>query len=290
MDNIDAFTQDEFEETLFCLVKDFASPSRITRSEHPKAFLLGGQSGVGKATLHNVCADMLDGNAIVINGDEYRSLHPRFEALKKAYGDDWVSYTAPWSGQLVEGLIDAFSRMKLNLVIEGTLRTSAVPLKTASLLNARGYSTSLALMAVKPEVSLISCQIRYEQMRVAGTTPRATGPAHHAKIVQDIVDNLGELEQSGQFSDIRLYSRAGACLWPSPAAQPGSSPLAAEAFEDSDVIRATAPRGGKKKGVPKTSSEALRAILFGPWTEEDLFHHHHLQQQLEALKDMQTGE
>lgn len=290
MDNIDAFAQDEFEETLFCLVKDFASPSRIARPEHPKAFLLGGQSGAGKATLHNVCADMLDGNTIVINGDEYRSLHPRFEALKKAYGDDWVSYTAPWSGQLVEGLIDAFSRMKLNLVIEGTLRTSAVPLKTASLLNARGYSTSLALMAVKPEVSLISCQIRYEQMRVAGTTPRATGPAHHAKIVQDIVDNLGELEQSGQFSDIRLYSRAGACLWPSPAAQPGSSPLAAETFEDSDVIRATAPRGGKKKGVPKTASEALRAILFGPWTEEDLFHYHHLQQQLEALKDMQTGE
>lgn len=290
MSGIDTFTQNEFEKILFNLVKDFTSSPKLRRLEYPSAILLGGQSGAGKTTLHKVCAKILKGNAIVINGDEYRSLHPRFEALKEAYGDDWVSHTAQWSGMMVEALIDSFSRMKLNLVIEGTLRTSAVPLKTASLLNARGYSTSLALMAVKPEVSLISCQIRYEQMRVAGTTPRATDPAHHARIVQDIVDNLDELEQSGQFSDIRLYNRAGACLWPSSAAQPGGSPLAAETLEDGGVAQATAPRGGRKKGVPKTASEALRTILFGPWTEEELFHYQHLQHQLEALKSMQAGE
>lgn len=272
MDKIDAFTQDEFEGILYRLVKDFTSPSQIVRPERPKALLLGGQSGAGKTTLHNVCADILDGNAIVINGDEYRSLHPRFKALKETYGDDWVSYTAPWSGRLVERLIDTLSRRGYNLVIEGTLRTSAVPLKTAELLRSRGYDVLLALMAVKPEISLISCQIRYEQMRVAGTTPRATDPAHHAKIVQDIVSNLDALERSGSFESIQLYNRAGTCLW---ASETGGN-------------RQTSEQQPAAK-TSETASEALRAILFGPWTEEESFHYEHLQQQLEALKNMQPS-
>lgn len=74
-----------------------------------------------------------------------------------------------------------------NLVIEGTLRTSQVSLATATLLRERGYDVSLALMAVKPEISLVSCQLRYEQMRLAGTTPRATDPVHHRKIVDQVV-------------------------------------------------------------------------------------------------------
>lgn len=92
---------------------------------------------------------------------------------------------------MTEALTDSLSRIGYNLIIEGTLRTAEVPLKTAELLRQRGYGVSLALMAVKPEISLVSCQIRYEEMRVAGTTPRATDPAHHNKIIDQIVSNLG---------------------------------------------------------------------------------------------------
>ena len=72
----------------------------------------------------------------------------------------------------------------------------------------RGYDVSLALMAVKPEISLVSCQLRYEQMRLAGTAPRATDPAHHRKIVDQIVRNLAVLEDSGMFDQIYLYNRS----------------------------------------------------------------------------------
>lgn len=63
-------------------------------------------------------------------------------------------------------------------------------------------------MAVKPEISLVSCQLRYEQMRLAGTMPRATDPVHHRKIVDQIVRNLAVLEDSGMFDQIHLYNRA----------------------------------------------------------------------------------
>lgn len=43
---------------------------------------------------------------------------------------------------MTEALIDSLSRIEYNLVIEGTLRTAEVPLKTAELLRQRSYGVS----------------------------------------------------------------------------------------------------------------------------------------------------
>ena len=153
-----------------------------------------------------------------------------------------------------EELIDEFSRVGHNLIVEGTLHTAEVPLKTATLLRSRGYRVSLALMAVKPEISLVSCQIRYELMRIAGTIPRAVDPKHHDRIVRDIVSNLSALEQSGLFDEVRLFSRTRECLYP-------------RAEED------------------RTACQALQEILFGSWTSEETDHYARLQDQLARLKD-----
>ncbi len=232
--------------------------SFVKPSKHPKAILLGGQSGAGKTTLHDVYQKVMKSNMLIINGDEYRSRHPRYLQIEDEYGIDAPAHTAAWAGQMVEALIDASSSVKYNLIIEGTLRTSEVPIKTATLLRDRGYGVSLALMAVKPEISLISCQLRYEQMRIAGTVPRAVDPEHHRVIVENIVDNLETLEESPLFDSIALYSRAGACLYSS----------------DSDKRRA---------------SEALRDILFGAWTSEEEMHYDYLKERLEEAKSQETS-
>lgn len=140
---------------------------------------------------------------------------------------------------MTETLVDYFSSLSYNLVIEGTLRTSEVPLASATLLCERGYDVSLALMAVKPEISLVSCQLRYEQMRISGTTPRATDPAHHRKIVDQIVSNLAVLEESGMFDGIYLYNRDRVRLYP-------------------------------QDGLDLPASQVLEDVLFGNWTEAEL--------------------
>ena len=109
-----------------------------THESAPQAFLLGGQSGAGKP--HSTRFPSADWAVIIIiNGDDYRSSHPRFQALHRAFGDKSVNYTAPWAGRMTEALIDSLSRIGYNLVIEGTLRTAEVPLKTAELLRQRSY-------------------------------------------------------------------------------------------------------------------------------------------------------
>ena len=64
-----------------------------------------------------------------------------------------MNHTQKFSPQVTERLIDKLSREKYNLIIEGTLRTSAVPLKTAELLKSRGYQVELAVLAVPPILS-----------------------------------------------------------------------------------------------------------------------------------------
>ena len=159
-----AFSEEEFAGEFQSIAKHLVLESRCAPSAHPRAVLLGGQSGAGKTALHELCVKGFKDGSIVINGDEYRSHYPRFAELDAQYGPEAVAHTAAWAGQLVEALVKALSSARYNLVIEGTLRTSQVPLDTAALLRGKGYRVSLALMAVKPHEA---------RLRLVGTNPPA---------------------------------------------------------------------------------------------------------------------
>lgn len=252
-------TETNYNEACFSSAFDKLFTSAISnvkleQEKPPQAYLLGGQSGAGKTTLHVILRKRLNFNAIVVNGDECRSLHPQYRELDRTYGAASVAHTAAWAGRMTEELIKSFSRMGYNLIIEGTLRTAEVPMKTANLLRSKGYNVSLALMAVKPEISLLSCQICYEQMRIAGTVPRATDPAHHNKIVNDIVKNLTTLEQADVFDSIELYRRSEEKVFP-------------------------------RKDENRNASEVLKEILFGSWTDKELEHRSFLEESLKRLKN-----
>lgn len=255
-DSEESYSEAQFARAFTETAKKMLVEKALVPVEGPRAFLLGGQSGAGKSALHRLSRRRFDGNVIVINGDEFRKSHPRFNEIQERYGVDAPAHTAAWAGAMTEAIIDVFSAQGYNLVIEGTLRTSDVPMRTARLLRERGYGVSLALMAVKPEISLVSCRIRYEMMRITGTTPRATDPKHHDKIVHDIVENLGTLEQSDLFDEVLIYDRAETRLFP--------------AGDDAD--------GGAR------ASDVLREALFGPWSAEEEAHYAHLQDWLDELR------
>lgn len=251
--SLEDYSDSEFNEQFESILRTLLSAYQPALAEQPHAFLLGGQSGAGKTTLHKMIRRDFGSHYLSIIGDDYRKFHPRFLELHQRYGDKAVDYTAPWAGHMTEALVEALSAIGYNLIIEGTLRTAEVPLRTAELLRQRGYTVSLALMAVKPEISLVSCQLRYEEMRLAGTTPRATDPAHHLAIVEQIVSNLRALEESDAFESIRLYTRSQQCLYP-------------------------------REGFTGPASEALQEALFGPWTAEEQQHYQFLQEKLDRLR------
>ena len=185
-----------------------ASPGRILG--------LVGKNGAGKTTIHRIKQREFQGNIIIIDGDSYRSLHPNYLGLQEKYGKDSVDYTKVFAGKMVEYLVDELSKQGYHLLIEGTLRTTEVPRKTAQLLAIRGYQVSLALIATKPELSYLSTLIRYEEIyAINPSQARATPKAHHDGIVEHLVDNLRELENDKIFNQIQIYQRDQSCVYDS---------------------------------------------------------------------------
>lgn len=211
---LDLFNQDDFNLALKRTVRSLTRGKRT--SVNPNAILLGGQSGAGKTTIHRIKQKEFQGNIVIIDGDSYRSLHPNYLALQEEYGKDSVDYTKGFAGKMVEHLVDELSKQGYHLLIEGTLRTTEVPRKTAQLLKSRSYQVSLALIATKPELSYLSTLFRYEE--VYGMNPNqasATPKEHHDGIVEHLVDNLRELENDKLFDEIQIYQRDRCCVYDS---------------------------------------------------------------------------
>lgn len=76
MSDEEKYTEREFSEKFEELRWNLLNAYRPTLESPPQAFLLGGQSGAGKTTLHKIIHRRLDGNGISINGDDYRKSTP----------------------------------------------------------------------------------------------------------------------------------------------------------------------------------------------------------------------
>ncbi len=172
----------------------------------PKAYILGGQSGAGKTSLHAVARRELDNNVIVINADDYRELHPNFLMIQKLYGKDAVNHTQDFANAVANLMIDKLSSDKYNLCIEGTCRRADIPLNTCESLKEKGYSVELAVICTNKEVSWQRTIDRYNIMLKLGLVPRAVPRDKHDYIVKVLPDNIGSLYQSQKFDEITLYT------------------------------------------------------------------------------------
>ena len=120
---------------------------------------------------------------------------------------DAVQITSAFSAAVTERLIKALSSRQFNLIIEGTGRTVEVPKRTAELLSSKDYRVELAVLAVRPEVSLTSTPLRFYQMNEIGTIPRATAIASHDVVIKSLPDNLNVLCAEPAISRLTIWNR-----------------------------------------------------------------------------------
>ena len=204
--SIEMYTEEDFNRALQVTLK-MLTYNKIP-SVKPHTIILGGQSGAGKTSIHRVKMTESQGHYIVIDGDSYRSLHPHFRELQAKYGAQSVDYTKKFAGRMVESVIDALSNGHYNLIVEGTLRSAQVPIKTATILKDKGYTVDFCLIATKPELSYLTTQIRYLEMLITDPLQaRATPKEHHDGIVQNLVENMQLIEESQLFDSVQVYTR-----------------------------------------------------------------------------------
>lgn len=212
MNNIEKYSEDEFLIKYNFIIEKATKP--LSPVSQPTAYILGGQPGAGKTTIQKILAKD-DNNIFIINADSYRQYHPHFYEIQSIYGNDSPKYTQPFINEVTEKLIDDLSDRKYNLLIEGTLRTSEVPIKTAQRLKYKGYRVELCVMAVKPEISFESTILRYENALLFGEIPRATSKEHHDLVVDKIANNLDTIYNSNIFDCIKIFTRNKGCIYSS---------------------------------------------------------------------------
>ena len=238
LQGIESFSPEDFDKALERTIQLLTVNKNISSTPH--AVILGGQSGAGKTTIHRVKMMESNGDYIVIDGDTYRAQHPHFRELQEKYGVDSVDYTKVFAGKMVETVIDKLSSLKYNLIIEGTLRSAAVPIQTATLLKFKGYMVDFCLIATKPELSYLTTQLRYLEMLVVDPLQaRATPKEHHDGIVKSLVSNINELEQISLFNSIQVYKR--------------------------DLVQVY-----HSKQCTEPVGPVVDQILFGPWSQDEI--------------------
>ena len=127
----------------------------------PVGVLLGGQGAVGKGQL-NLWAEKLyeSHQFLAINGDNYRIWHPDFNDLRK---NIWTfsEKTQQFSAVFTEGFIRESFQRQLSFVVEGTMRSPEIPVRTATALRNQGYASAAFAIAAPKEISLMNVFNRY---------------------------------------------------------------------------------------------------------------------------------
>lgn len=198
------------EQSAFEAIWDeLTAEPEVRPSAFPKGFVLGGQPGAGKSNLiHRINAEM-NGNLMIINGDEFRRYHPDFDAIQAQYGKDAPKHTAEFSAKMTGLVLERALNEQYNVSIEGTFRTAEVPMATLDKMHEHGYQTAVHIQTAPTEISWQSTLERYDDMLRVGETPRYTDKAHHDLVVDSLPGNADAVFESGKADSFKVYSREG---------------------------------------------------------------------------------
>ncbi len=199
------YSSDELDEARSLLTK--ISLKNATSSQNPTATLLGGQPAAGKTRLIRYL--LAQGkNQVVINGDEYRQYHPRFQHIQAEYGQNAPHHTQPFSNALVEFMKEECLQRRLNFIIEGTMRTYRVIESTAKQASQQGFQTEAYVLAVHSDDSYLGIFQRYEgEMSLYGSG-RFSPIATHDEAYRQIPVNVQQACQEQIFRKIAICCRS----------------------------------------------------------------------------------
>ena len=132
--------------------------------EHPTMVIIGGQPGAGKSrTMGGVERELThQGGALKISPDDFREYHPAFKKLNIANDRTSSSFTHEDAGIWAEKLEKYAREHKLNVILEGTLRTPENAAARLGEYKAAGYTTDVRVVATNERTSWQSVHSRYE--------------------------------------------------------------------------------------------------------------------------------
>lgn len=184
-----------------------------TPVEFPQIFILGGQPGSGKSVLsQQVCNQIPDQNIVIINGDEFRTLHPQAQEIFSKHDKDFASYTDSDVRTWVPAILEQATDQHYNVVFEGTMRTTQI-CDTIKNLQRKNYKINIMAMAVPEIKSRISIYARYQDQLDHIPIARFTSKESHDAAYSGMLDTLQYIEENKLYDNILICNRNGDILF-----------------------------------------------------------------------------
>jgi hypothetical protein len=183
--------------------------------EHPQMVIIGGQPGAGKSrTMGGVERELAhQGGALKISPDDFREYHPAFEKLNIANDRTSSSFTHEDAGIWAEKLEKYGREHKLNVILEGTLRTPENAAARLGEYKAAGYTTDVRVVATHERTSWQSVHSRYESDKRDDDYGRWVPKDGHDSAYKGVLDSVEVIEARKLSDRVGIYDRNGKAIY-----------------------------------------------------------------------------
>lgn len=202
------YSPEDIEEAFKDLQKKL---SQICKpSKQPTVFIFGGQPGAGKSL---AMKRTINEGVVMINGDEYRDLHPSADTLKRN-PETFPENTQQFINELSDKLVKHCYDNQLSFAVEGTMRNPDVCLKTMQQAKdaGKGYKVSAHIVTCQPQQSWQSCIDRYTDMKERTGFGRMVDKSIHDQAVHALPKTATAILKSGLADELSIHDRNG-CLF-----------------------------------------------------------------------------
>lgn len=181
---------------------------------HPKAIILAGQPGAGKGGLANTAERQLSYDAVTVDPDKLRDLHPSVSQFRTEHPYTWPTNTHPdasqWAGELRQAAID----QKKNLIIDTTLGHGDSAVAMIKNLQAHGYEVEVRAIATHWLESELGVDERFTRGLDQSGFGRYVPADVRASIYDALPANLDQVRTETGVP-VSLYNREGQRLYDS---------------------------------------------------------------------------
>ncbi len=201
--------------------------------DRPVAVLLGGQPGAGKTRAARLVTQSLYAGAGVtpVAGDDLRRFHPDYGRTLRGDRLRMPQVTAAAAGWWLEASIEHALNHRFPVLVEGTWRDVAGPLRGAGDARAAGYEVHAVVVAVAPAVSRLSTVERFYRDVDAGHDARWTPPQAHDQAVAALPASTHRLAAAGDVDRFTVMDREGGVLYDGAGWSPGRADQARAALQ-----------------------------------------------------------
>lgn len=176
--------------------------------EHPSIVILGGQPGCGKSGMIELSEEEYPNrNVVIINGDDYRSAHPKSDEILRLHEIDYAKLTDSDGREWTKNLFSHAIETRRNIIFESTMRNDEPICSTIKYLIDREYQVKIRVMAVSEKESLLGIYQRFEAQKEFKGFGRMTPIESHNAAYTGILQTISRIESEKLFHSLQVYNR-----------------------------------------------------------------------------------